>query len=424
MALSALADAHLEAAGPQFDPHTEPHTCAERWRYWIRNLNYYLDGQVGLSLKQKLSRLLHQAGPYVQDIYETLSDQVVSAESKDDYERAVNKLTEYFVPKLNTAYERQKFRSLEFKREETTAQFVTKLRKQSQYCDFKDKDEYIRDQLIEKCMYPDLKRKWLRKTLDITEMLDMARVYELENYTRLVKIQEPVAETIPEPMDSVNAIETKCYRCDRRGHIASSPTCTAINAECKKCGLRGHFAQVCKTKKGKKEAWKKKIRRIRYVVREETESEDSDSCNKDSTDQDVKNVYSVFKVDCSTDKCELLLRQNKIPSYFIIDSGAAINIVDKKFYKKLVKSGSSCDLTKTHLKFYAYGGKEIPNLGIFKIDVYCPMTKTELNNVEILVYDGIGPCLLSKNTSIDLNMLRKGPINTVICNLNTNADSI
>ncbi|CAH0730523.1 unnamed protein product, partial [Brenthis ino] len=160
MTLSALAETHLGAAGPQFDPHTEPHTCAERWRYWIRHFNYYLDGQV---------------------------DQVVSAESKDDYEPAVNKLTEYFVPKLNTAYERQKFRSLEFKREETTAQFVTKLRKQSRYFDFKDKDECIRDQLIEKCMYPDLKRKWLRKTLDITEMLDMARVYELENYTRLKK---------------------------------------------------------------------------------------------------------------------------------------------------------------------------------------------------------------------------------------------
>nr|AIK27533.1 gag protein [Chilo suppressalis] len=99
----------LGAAGPIFNPFSEPNT-GERWKAWLRNFEYYIDGQIGLSDKQKVSRLLHQAGPEVQDIYEALKDENV--EGSNEYEKCKLRLTNYFQPEVNTAYERQKFRNI------------------------------------------------------------------------------------------------------------------------------------------------------------------------------------------------------------------------------------------------------------------------------------------------------------------------
>lgn len=103
-------------AGSQFDPYIDPGTNGARWRTWVRNFNYYVDGQTGLTSKQRLARLLHQAGPSVQDIYETLD---VDQNEKDVYEVAVKELTRYFVPKTNTIYERQVFRNIDMSADET-----------------------------------------------------------------------------------------------------------------------------------------------------------------------------------------------------------------------------------------------------------------------------------------------------------------
>ncbi|KAL4718711.1 hypothetical protein ACJJTC_009083 [Scirpophaga incertulas] len=76
----------MGAAGPQFCPFSGSDSArGERWKIWLRNFNYYIDGQVGLSDKQKIARLLHQAGTEVQEIYETLSKTVV--EGRTEYEK-------------------------------------------------------------------------------------------------------------------------------------------------------------------------------------------------------------------------------------------------------------------------------------------------------------------------------------------------
>jgi len=49
--------------------------------------------------------LLHLAGPDVQEIFSTLAD----TGEATDYSAAVTALNEYFLPKVNTAFARQKF---------------------------------------------------------------------------------------------------------------------------------------------------------------------------------------------------------------------------------------------------------------------------------------------------------------------------
>lgn len=60
-------------AGLQFNPFADgEYGKRERWRTWIRNFHYYIEGQIDLNDKQKIARLQHQAGIEVQDIYETI----------------------------------------------------------------------------------------------------------------------------------------------------------------------------------------------------------------------------------------------------------------------------------------------------------------------------------------------------------------
>ena len=64
---------------------------------------------VGFDIKAKARKralLLYLAGPEVETIFATLSD----TGNDDDYDKAVEKLTEYFAPKQNVLYERHVFR--------------------------------------------------------------------------------------------------------------------------------------------------------------------------------------------------------------------------------------------------------------------------------------------------------------------------
>ncbi len=51
---------------------------------------------------------------------------------------------------------------------ETIDQFVCRLRQKAAPCEFDKVDEAIRDQLIEKCRVPELRRKCLEKAQDGT----------------------------------------------------------------------------------------------------------------------------------------------------------------------------------------------------------------------------------------------------------------
>ena len=92
--------------------------------------------------------MLHTAGLEVQDVYFTL---VHGGEDKD-YPTTLKVLDDYFIPKAKVPFERHLFRQITHSSEETVDQFVCRLRQRAASCDFgEQEDEYIRDQLIDKC---------------------------------------------------------------------------------------------------------------------------------------------------------------------------------------------------------------------------------------------------------------------------------
>ena len=132
---------------------------------------------------QKKALLLHTAGIEVQELYETLTDPGPGAGVEEDtateFDKTLRTLNAYFATKLNEPYERHVFRNMAQQEGETVDQFIAKLRKQAQNCNFTDPDVDIRDQVIDRCRSSALRRKLLGKEdLTLKKVQEVARAME------------------------------------------------------------------------------------------------------------------------------------------------------------------------------------------------------------------------------------------------------
>ena len=154
-----------------FHPHGEPHSVSQRWKKWHRSFEMYAAASGCKDKVKKRHLLLHLAGPEVQDIFETLSD------TGDDFDTTSTKLKEYFTPQQNEPYNRHLFCQECQAEAESVAQFGTRLRQLSVNCAFGDKtDNFIRDQIIDKCSSKSLRTKLLaEKDLKLPRLLELAQ---------------------------------------------------------------------------------------------------------------------------------------------------------------------------------------------------------------------------------------------------------
>ena len=145
----------------------------------------------------------------------------------------------------------------------TIDQFVCRLRQKAISCEFPSVNEAIRDQIIEKCRDPKLRRKFLEKSSEatLTVLQETARVHEAVN-TQMQSMERPEQVNKLSPNDrqakekgtkgKKPEKERKCYRCGGTGRLTEDKTCPALDKTCNKCGKSGHFAACCKTKSTKK----------------------------------------------------------------------------------------------------------------------------------------------------------------------------
>ena len=98
-----------------------------------------------------------------------------------DYPTTLRVLDDYFIPKAKVPFERHLFHQITQSSEETADQFVCRLRQCAASCDFGEReDEYIRDQLIDKCYSAKLRRKFIEKhgSVTLNDLLITARAQE------------------------------------------------------------------------------------------------------------------------------------------------------------------------------------------------------------------------------------------------------
>ena len=328
-----MAEESVSCGIKNFDCHSDPSTVGLRWSRWISSFTYYADGKgllieeipAGASEAQRLAQLrtrqrrrallLHLAGPEVQDIFATLHD---TGES-DEYDKAVEALKNYFVPKVNTTFSRQLFQNAEPNDNETIQQFSTRLRKLALDCNYgTDTDNQIRDSILWKCKSPYIKRRLLEEgeglTLEKTITL-ASQLEKIENQMQTKMINEN------ENGNSVNKVdnskyasknkrgkknefkpktepkkEPTCYRCGYSGHFGKDPKCPARGKQCSKCGKMDHYSKVCNTKQ------------VRMV-----------ECDEERSNNDPEYVFTVGDIKSAVVPLEV----GNVPLNMIVDSGAS-----------------------------------------------------------------------------------------------------
>ena len=386
---------------------------AGRWRRWRRSFTYYLDARGTMTPTRKKALLLHTAGIQVQDIFETLS--VEAQGEEDEYSQAIQALDEYFLPKSNTTYERHCFRQLQQSENETVDQFVTRLRHQAELCNFADqKDDHIRDQFIDKCKSDVLRRQLLEKCdVTLVNALEIARAKEAAEKQAASMVTSKVsqaevntvahgkAKPYPKQQREAQGKKGKCFRCGREGHYAKDRVCPARNETCRKCHKIVHFQSQCRTKGADgrgTQNWPKsqKGRRVNAV---EADHEDGYAFV-------VEDSTSV--VNGCVDICIGGVTMHNV----LIDSGSTCNLIDKATWDSLKRQQVDCKSEKVVKNIYAYGSQTpLKTLGKFSTVVQIGNRETQ---AEFIVIDGTGRPILSRDTAIDLKVLRVGPeVNTV-----------
>ena len=393
---------------PTFDPKVEPTSIAPRWQRWKRAFELFIVGKGITDKTQKRALLLHCAGMDVQDIFDTLPNNG----EDNDYDKAIEVLDTYFNPATNVPYERHMFRRMMQEENETIDQFVTRLKQKSVSCDYGEAcDEFIRDQVIDKCRSVALRRKLLEKgqALTLKQLQEISRAHEA-SYFQANKINDDVGIELKN--EKINAIDNKrkgkfhskfkeidkkCFRCGKTDHFAKSPKCPAKSAECHKCHKEGHFASMCKTKIRNVKDDKRKINYVR-----DNQSGDAD-----------REEYAFVVNDCSEQDSGLIdVNVGGVLCNFLIDSGSTCNVVDRTCWEKLKAKRIKCKSVKSATQIYAYGSSNpLKVAGKFIADIACQ--GNEVNQVEFIVIEGVGKPLLGKKTAVQLGVLKIGPQLTI-----------
>ena len=348
---------------PSFDPHSDQSNLAARWKTWIKRFHTFIKAANISNKTQQRALLLYQAGPEVQDIFETLAD----TGRDDDLDAAIKSLTEYFAPAQNTNFEIFRFRQAKQQPQETLENFHTRLRKLAQTCSFpKDSvDNEIKQQIIQGCSSSSL-QKYALKTKDVKlqDILVKGKTDEISK-----EQAKEIEKQSTEPTEKLQAmkIEHKKYKPSRRGtthqqrNSANTPArkpatcfncgfdyphrdkpCPAQGKTCSYCKKQNHFTRCCKSRL-KNQQNREKVN----TVKDDTSSDDSSE----------EFVYCMDKTKAHSKKLEAKLTINGQEVLFLIDTGASVNILDEKSFEKINITGKPVVLKMSNTKIFAYGSK-------------------------------------------------------------------
>ncbi|XP_048586200.1 uncharacterized protein K02A2.6-like [Nematostella vectensis] len=245
--------------------------------------------------------------------YQTLRDLVTPEVPKEvAYDTLKGRLIEHYGSVRNTRLERAKFRALRRDEKESVADFEVRLRNAG-------------------------------SSLKLSEAVQEASAFVLLDAKsgREGQSDTPVSVSA---ISKGNAVV--CFRCGKRGHVARDKSCKAVDKRCNDCAVVGHFAKskFCRLVRPENNPQSSRVRngRANQITDEHADTKQE------------KAVTHLFSVEVRNVKeaptCEAEIRG--MVFNFIIDSGAAANIVSNQLYNKIKRD---VVLRKTTKKLFAFG---------------------------------------------------------------------
>ena len=390
----------------KFNVHPEEHTAGTRWKKYIARFELLIQA---MDLQDKPARkkalLIHYAGEEVFDIFATFTDAQKGGENEDGYKTLKKSLADHFEPKRNLDFETVKFRQAKQEPGENVDAFCTRLRQLASTCDFGDLQRELKTQILWGCSSQQLKRRALRDEMTLDKLLELARSLEMSEIQ--AKAMEHGSETVNfvkksgqkkfshgrKFSDFLHKQKDSKQLCGNCGYDSchSKEKCPAKGEHCHGCNGVGHFKSVCRARKSKPQK-KGKCRVMKVDAPHDS----------DEGDSDAEYVFGVGPKS-STPSVNISLDKSGEIFPFFIDTGASVNIIDEKTFKKL-----DCSLEKSHTNIFAYGSDN-PLSVLGKFTTKCAYgdasVKTEFFVVSTV--DGQkGGNLLSANTAKELKLIQ------------------
>ncbi|XP_041979479.1 uncharacterized protein K02A2.6-like [Aricia agestis] len=202
-------------------------SLGQRWDKWKRSLYIYLEATEVTTPLKKRATLLLLGGSGLQDIFYNLPGANVDPnENNDVFKIAIQKLDDYFTPKQSKVYERHLFRLLKQDEGEKFEKFLVRLRHQAEKCRFDKPEHHLIDQIAEKCLSVDLRKKILTigDSITLEKIITEANTLEvvtrqLEEYGQDAKNQEVNALFRNEDSLSRLCKTSDCYKTKGHDHV-------------------------------------------------------------------------------------------------------------------------------------------------------------------------------------------------------------
>lgn len=420
-------------AFPEFSLRDQTN-LATRWEKYLKRFNNLMTAMKMTDETRKRALLLHYVGEEVNDLFDTLPDKG----EDNDFKKASEALTRYFTPKKNVSFEVFKFRNLKQESNETVDEFHTRLQIASKYCEFgENKEKEIKAQIELGTTNKKLRRYSFRTpTLTLTALLDYARtLHETEKQARGIEGKhthsptmlshfEPVEDEVHKvqpikpkysspssryytkpntPFDPETS-KQQCFRCGYAWPHNSGRKCPAEGQQCKNCLKYNHFARVCRSRSKNNNVNEDSAHAVQtngmippqpeYNIEESTDSDNSDhyiyTLHKEHKKEPLRSFHAKLKLGNTYVR-------------FQIDSGSSANIIDEDTFMTIQQQNPSIRLKKSKQRLFAFGSTTpLPVVGQFE----CVLeSKKRFTSAKIIVVRKATGCLLSGQTSIDLNFI-------------------
>ena len=331
---------------------------------WDRFMSQYEMFRLLTDLDKKpgpvqVASLKYCMGPEAEDVFKTFN---LSDDDAKNYKTVVDTFKNYFSPRKNVLRLRRLFYRRTQQAHEDTEVYLRALFNASEYCDFGDRKESIRDQFVSGILNEDLAEKiellYYSKDgqLSLDDVVEYSRTYNDVHDGR--KLEKEQAKTVDEvktynskngsrPREDSNQSIKNCKFCGR-SHMPRK--CPAYGKSCNKCKKQNHFASVCRQDiKNKVDAVSDSIANIHCNVDSDGECQGAQAY--------LGEVATKGCSKASTNAMRVTMKIESCPVTFKVDTGADVLIMKYETFLAVQATDTRYQMEKADKKLLSPAGK-------------------------------------------------------------------